>query len=140
MPLAGRAKEKGCRVDGSARNNDYVRRKTIYLALMFDHDARNFAPRIAGLKLASKCVPNQRDVPATEGRLDAHHLGIGFGMHKAGESVTRIAADALTCVRIALVQTHAQRGVERLEPQRGEVITQLLDAWLMADRRKRVWP
>src|SRR6266700_7016498 len=76
----------------------------------------------------------------TQRRFDAHYLRIGLGVNQARESIARVAADAFARVRIAFVEAHAERRVEWLQSQRRQIIAELLNARLMTDRRKRIWP
>src|SRR5438105_2073910 len=73
-------------------------------------------------------------------RFDAHYLRIGLGVNQAGESIARVAADAFARVRIAFVEAHPERRVEWLQSHRRQIIAELLNARLMTDRRKRIWP
>ena len=68
----------------------------------------------------------------------AEHLGVGLGVHQAREAVAGGAAHAAAVGRVLLVEQHAARRVERVQPGRLEVVGELLDARLVADRRVRV--
>src|SRR5712692_1760221 len=70
--------------------------------------------------------------------IDADNLRVGLGADQAGESVAGVAADAAALVRILLVEHDADRYVEGLETRTCEVVGQLLDARLMADRGPRI--
>src|SRR5690242_8577415 len=70
-------------------------------------------------------------------RLDANHMRVRFRIHQARKTVAGAAADALRFVLLFFVEHDAQRNVERLEPELGEVVAKLLDARLVG--YGRVW-
>ena len=59
-------------------------------------------------------------------------------MHEAREPVAGRAAHAVAVGRVLLEQADAARRVERLQPRGREVVGELLDPRLVADRRERV--
>ena len=59
-------------------------------------------------------------------------------MHQAREAVARRAAHARAVGHVVLGEHHAAGRVERLAPGRREIVCELLDARLVADRRERV--
>src|SRR4029453_5798077 len=70
--------------------------------------------------------------------VDAHHLRIRFRVHQAREPVTRIAPDTTAAVWIRFVQANTERHVEGTQSLVREVFAQCLNAWLVADRWKRI--
>ena len=73
-----------------------------------------------------------------ERRPHAEHLGVGLRVHQAREAVARGAAHAVAVRHVVLEQPHTAGGMKRPQPGRLEVVGELLDARLMADRGKRV--
>ena len=71
-------------------------------------------------------------------RAHGDHLGVGLGVHEAREAVAVVAAHAAAERHVALVEQDPARGVERMQPRRGEVVGELLDARLVRDRRERI--
>ena len=71
-------------------------------------------------------------------RIDADHLRVGFRLHQAWEAVAGVAADAPAAVRIGLVAHDADRHRERPVAEPAQVVDQLLDARLVAERRMQV--
>src|SRR2546428_14018433 len=70
-----------------------------------------------------------------EGGVDAEHLGVRFRVDETGMPVASLAANAPARSGVLLVQHHPEGDVERLEPQTGEIVAELLNTWLMTDRR-----
>src|SRR3989442_13716921 len=73
-----------------------------------------------------------------KGRLNANHVRIGFRVHQTGKAVARRATDAFALLRILLVQENADRQVKWLVAEFLQIVTQLLDPQLMADRWKSI--
>src|SRR2546427_13177221 len=73
-----------------------------------------------------------------ESGVDAEHLGVRFRIDETGMSVARLAANAAAGSGVPLVQHHPKGDVERLEPQTGEIVAELLNTRLMTDRRMRI--
>src|SRR5207245_3163067 len=59
-------------------------------------------------------------------------------VHQARMAVAGLAADAPASARVLLIQHDAERDVERLEAEAGEVVGELLDAGFVAHGRVRV--
>ena len=95
----------------------------------------HFAAGWARLEARYQRVREQRDVGVFERRLHAHDMGVGLGLDQAGESVAGIAANAFRFVRLLLVEHDAERNVKGLDSEPGEIVTEALNARLMADRR-----
>src|SRR5437870_4204501 len=95
---------------------------------------------MTGLQLAHNCIPQQRYIRMAKRRLDAHHLCVRFRMDQTWKSIARAAADAPARVRIAFIQPHSERRMERFHAQRGKIVAELLNAWFVTDRRKGIWP
>src|ERR1700751_4605166 len=68
----------------------------------------------------------------------AYYLRVRFGIGQAGEPVTGVAADASALVRTVLVEHDPQGNMERLESGAGEVVGQVLNPRLVADRGVRI--
>lgn len=104
---------------------------------MCDHLA-DFTAGCAGVKPLDERIRNQMHVWVLEFWIHAQHLGVGLGKEQAGKPIARVAADALAALGIGLVQHHAERRMERTQVQAGEIFTQLLNAWLVADGRMQI--
>ena len=83
-------------------------------------------------------VGEHRDVVVLQRRADAEHLRVGLGVHEAREAVAGGAAHAVAVRHVGLDEPHAARRVERPQPGGLEVVGELLDARLVADRGIRV--
>ena len=83
-------------------------------------------------------VGEQRDVVVLERRAHAEHLGVGLRVHEAREAVARRAAHAGAVGHVVLGEHHPAGRVERVAAERLEVVGELLDARLVADRGERV--
>ena len=83
-------------------------------------------------------VCQQRDVRVLERRAHREHLGVGLGVHEAGEAVAGGAADTVAVRHVGLVQHHPAGGVEGLVSGGGEVVGELLDPRLVRHRREGV--
>ena len=80
----------------------------------------------------------QRHVRVGERGPHAQHLGVGLRVHEAREPVAGRAAHAVAVRRVLLEQADPARRVERVQPRGREVVGELLDPRLVADRRERV--
>ena len=87
-------------------------------------------------------VGDQLDVVVRQRRVDADHLGVGLGVHHAGEAVDPVAADADAVVGrpalLVLGEVDPDRQVERVQSLLLQVVAQLLDARLVLDRPEPV--
>jgi hypothetical protein len=70
--------------------------------------------------------------------IHAEDLGVRLGVDQARVAVTGETADALALAAVLLIQQYAKRHMKRRHAEPAEIVTQLLDARLMTDRRKRV--
>ncbi len=95
---------------------------------------RHRATRLVGLEPAYDGVADQVEVVVLHRRPYGDHLGVGLGVHQAREAIARRAADARAGGRFRLVEQDARRRVERMEPDLGQVVEELLDAGLVRDR------
>src|SRR5262249_14966837 len=71
-------------------------------------------------------------------RLDTNHMCIGFGVHQTWKAVARRTTDALALMWILFVEKNANRQVEGLVAEVFQIVTQLLNSRLMADRWKSI--
>ena len=95
-------------------------------------------PAGVGLEPHRLRAGQQRHVGVLQRRPDAEHLGVGLRVHEAREAVAGGAPDAVAVRPVRLEQPHAARRVERVQPRRLEVVGELLDARLVADRGEGV--
>ena len=111
----------------------------LHSAVVDDHggDAR---PRRIGLQPHRLGVDQQLHVVVLQRRPDPQHLGVGFGVHDAGEAVAVGAAHAGAVGHVALVEHDPARGVERVVAQRRQVVGQLLDPGLVRHGGERIRP
>src|SRR5262249_23824730 len=91
-----------------------------------------------GLELLHLGVRQQRQVGILQRWVDADHLSVRLGIDQARKTVAGLTTDALARTGILLVELNSKWNVERLQPQPGEVIAQLLQPGLVADGRMRV--
>ncbi len=101
--------------------------------LALHHDLGDGAPRGVGAQLHGRGAGEQRDVGVLQRRPHAEHLGVGLGVHEAGEAVAGRAAHAGAVGHVVLAQHHPARGVEGVQAGRGEVLGELCDARLVRD-------
>ena len=83
-------------------------------------------------------VRQQRDVRILHRLIYAQHRRVRLGIHRAGEAIAGVAANAAAFAGIFLVEHDADGHVKRVEAIGREVVRQFLDARLMAHRRPRV--
>src|SRR5262249_53407413 len=102
-----------------------------------DHLRHAVAGRV-GLKPFRKSVGEQRDVRMFDGSIDAQHLRVRLRVHQTRKSVACIAADAEALSRVLFIELDSKRSVKRSQSQSREVITQMLNARFVTDRRMRV--
>src|SRR3989475_340849 len=136
--VIGRAQQERRRVDGAGRHDDDVGRIRLGGALTLDDHPLHVTARGTGLETRDVRARQQRDVGMFESGVDAEHLGVRFRIDETGMSVARLAANAAAGSGVPLVQHHTKGDVERLEPQTGEIVAELLHTRLMTDRRMRI--
>jgi len=71
-------------------------------------------------------------------RVHADNLGIRFSVHQARKAVAGVAANTATLGRVLLVEHDAHRQEKRMIPDLLQVVAELLNAPLVADRRVEV--
>ena len=139
MRVARRGEQQPRAVRRAAGHDDEIAGERLALAVVVDDDAGDRrVPRGARLEPHRLGVRQQRDVGVLERRPDAEHLGVRLRVHEAREAVARGAAHAVAVRHVGLDQPDAARRVEGPEPGRLEVVGELLDARLVADRGERV--
>ena len=111
----------------------------LYSVVVDDH-GRDTRPRRIRLQSHRLGVDQQFHVVVLERRPDTQHLGVGLGVHDAGEAVAVGAAHARAVGHVALVEHDPARCVERVVAQRRQVIGQLLDPGLVRHGGKRIRP
>ena len=84
------------------------------------------------------CVADQGDVVVADRGPYGDDVGVGLGLDQAGEAVAGRAPDAGAQLRLGLVEHDPGRRVERMQPDRPEVVEEPLDAGLVRDGRERV--
>src|SRR5262249_44993757 len=99
----------------------------VLLPVALDVHGGHLASRRAGLETRHVGVRQQRD-----------HMRVRLRLHQARKAVTGVTADALGFVRVLLVEHDAEWNVEWLQSEAGKVVSELLDARLMRDRRMRI--
>ena len=138
--FVGRRNEKELRrVRGPAGNNDQVAGVLLDHAVPLGDDLRDRRPGLVRLELQHLGVCEQRDVRMLERRPNPEHVGVGFAVDGAGESVAVLTADAGAVRHVLLVQPDTTRSVERVVARRLEIVRELLDPRLVRDGRKWVW-
>ena len=108
------------------------------LAVAVDDDAGDRGAAGVRLEPHGLGVRHQRDVRVLERRPHAEHLGVGLRVHQAREAVAGRAAHAVAVRHVGLEQPDAAGRVEGVEPGGLQVVGELLDARLVADRGERV--
>src|SRR5712691_10570804 len=83
-------------------------------------------------------IRQQSHIGKTQRGVHAEYLGVGFGIDEAGIAVTRIAANALAGMKVLLVSLQAEGRMEWFQSKPFEVVTELLNARLVADGRVRI--
>src|SRR5436190_18020551 len=66
------------------------------------------------------------------------NLGVRLGVDEAGKAIAGVAADAAALVGGLFIEHDTERRVKRPQAKTGEVVTELLQARLVADRRMRI--
>ena len=135
MSFVGGAQEQGGRVDGAAGDDDDVGGKGLFLAISFDVNLGHFAARVTGLQARDIRIGEQRDVRLLERRVHADDLRVGLGIYETGMPVAPRAPNTLAFVPVLFVKHDAHGQQKRMVPDALEVIAQLLDPRLVADRR-----
>ena len=80
----------------------------------------------------------ERDIRVLQRRLDTNHMRICFRVHQTRKAVARRTTDALALMWILFVQKNANRQMEGLVAEVFQIVTQLLNSQLMADRWKSI--
>src|SRR4029453_17635428 len=124
--------------DRARRDDDHTGGVRLGLAVASHHDLAHLASRRAGLQALDVCAGDQADIGMLERRVDAHHLRVGLGLQQARKAVTGVAADAAALLWVLLIENDADRHVEWAVADACEVVDELLDARLVAERRVRV--
>ena len=112
VPVGGRREQESGRVGRAARDDDEIAAERLRAAVVLRHHAGDRRARRVGLEPDGPRVGEQRDVRVLERRPHAEHLGVGLGVHEAGEAVARRAADAGAERRVRVVAHDAARRVE----------------------------
>ena len=136
--LARRGEQQPRAVGRAAGDDDDVARVRLALAAAVDDDPRDLAAVRARLEPHRLGVGQHRHVGALERRPDAQHLGVGLRVHQAREAVARGAPHAVAVRHVVLSEADAAGRVEGVQPGRREIVGELLDARLVADRGERV--
>ena len=101
-------------------------------------DAGHCCSGVVRLQAYRPRVRQQRDVRVLERRPNPEHLGVGLPVHRAGEAVAVLAADADAVRHVRLVEPDSARRVERAVAGGLEIVGELLDPGLVRDGRERV--
>ena len=115
------------------RQDDDVGRVALFRPVALDDDLGHGGAGVVGVEPDHLPVREQRDVGVLERRPHAEHVGVGLGVHEAGEAVALDAANARAERRVGLVEQDPARRVERVVAGRLEVVGELLDAGLVRD-------
>src|SRR5262245_10933646 len=134
VAAARRSQEQRGGVDGAAGDHDDTARVRLLRAVPLHVHRRDFAAAGTGLEARDIGARDQGDVRVLEGGIDADHLRVGLGVDEAREAVTGVAADALAPPGIAVVAHDADGQRERLVPDPRQVVDELLDPRLVAER------
>ena len=128
--------QKKCRrVDCSARNHNHVSRHRNDATVLANNDARHFSPGPGRFESLHVRIRHQRDIRKPQRRFDANHLRVRLGVDQAGIPVTRVTANALASYGIRFIDLQPKGRVKRPQTLPREVLTELLDARLVADWR-----
>ena len=106
----------------TARDDDDVAGDPLLAAVPLDDDLGDGRAGVVRVQLDHLRVRQQRDVRVLERRPHAEHLGVGLGVHQAGEAVAVRAAHARAVRHVRLVEHDAARRVERVVAGRGELV------------------
>ena len=101
-------------------------------------DAGDCGSGVVRLQADRLRVRQQRDVRVLERRPNPEHLGVRLPVHRAGEAVAVLAADAGAVRHVRLVEPDSARRVERAVAGGLEIVGELLDPGLVGDGRERV--
>src|SRR6516162_9182353 len=138
MLLVCGAQKKCRRVDCSARNHNHVSRQRNDAAVLANNDARHFSPGPGRFESLHVRICHQRDIRKPQRRIDANYLRVRLGVDQAGIPVTRVTANALAGHGIRFIDLQPEGRVKRTQTLPREVLTELLDARLVADWRMRI--
>src|SRR3974377_859112 len=131
--------QKKCRrVDCSARNHNHVSRQRNDAAVLANNDARYFSPGPSGFESLHVRIRHQRDIRKPQRWIDANYLRVRLGVDQAGIPGTRVTANALAGHGIRFIDLQPEGRVKRTQTLPREVLTELLDARLVADWRMRI--
>jgi hypothetical protein len=136
--VGSRAEQERRGIDGAGGHHHHTGGIDFVDTVPLHVDAGDRAARCIGTEAGDVRSGQQGDVGMRQGRVDANHLGIRFGVDETGMSIAGRAPDAGALAGISLIQHHADRHVKRLESEADEVIVQLLDPRLVGNRRMPV--
>src|SRR5262249_51915782 len=128
------------RIDCSAGNYDDLAGVLLSRAVSLNNDFCHRASRGASFETRHERIGKQGEVRILEGRIHAHYLRVGLRVDKAWMAIACCASNAFACSGVLLVQHDADWHMKRSESQATEIVAQLLDARLVANRRIRVRP
>lgn len=125
-------------VGGTSRDHHDVGGEPLLLPVDQGQHAGDGPAAAVGVQAVHLGVAHQRHIRVFQCGPDGDDLGVGLGVDQAGEPVTGRAADAPAVRRVGLVQQDPARGVERVQPNPGQIVEQLLNTGLVTDRWERV--
>jgi hypothetical protein len=140
VPVVRRAEQEEGRIDRAAGDDDDVGAIRLALAVAIDDHAVDGAAALVRLEPLDLRVRHEGDVRVLEGGPDAEDVRIRLCLDEAGETVEPRTAHAGALQGILLVEIHPDRQVEGLVAGADEVVVELLDPRLVADRRIGVRP
>ena len=124
----------------AARRRPRCQRRTVSRtpAVVDDHAGHRAAGRVGLEPYDLRASVSSVTLACSSAGRTPMHLGVGLRVHEAREPVAVVAAHAAAVGHVRLVEHDPARRVEGVQPGRGEVVGELLDARLVGHRRERV--
>ena len=138
MLVVGGTQQQRGGIRRPARHHDDVRGEALLHAGDFRQHAGDAAAGGVGFEFQRLRIAQQRDIGMFQRGAHGNHLGVGFRMHQAGETVAGLAADAAAIGHVGLVQQHGTGRRERMVAGGLQVFGQFLDARFIGHRRCRI--
>src|ERR671923_1774304 len=80
----------------------------------------------------------QGDIGMRKRWIHTDNLSVRLGVDQAGKAIAGVAADAAALVGVLFIEHDTERRMKRPQAKTGEIVTELLHARLVADRRMRI--
>ena len=110
-----RLQQQHRRIDRTRRYYNNIATECFSLTVPFGDHTRHRAARRVGFQFRHFCIGHERDVRMFQRGIDAHNVGVRFGVDQTREAIAGLTADARTLVAQGFVEANTHRQMERLK-------------------------